>query len=118
MNQDSTRENTNIKREINRFVNRFFYSKERTTKNLSYLYFLLDDIMNFLEEEQTKIGNELLDKDFEKEFIPEKGIKLWLDSECGILIDNMTKNDYSKIAIDSSTKFEAETMIRLSDFQE
>lgn len=97
---DATRDNINLKREFNRFITRFFYSKERTVNNLAELYHLIDDLIVYLNVEQTKIGNEMLDNGFTKEYIVNKDMKIFLDEELQcILIDKMTANEKANIVI-------------------
>ncbi|NTW90716.1 MAG: hypothetical protein HGA35_02085 [Erysipelotrichaceae bacterium] len=103
---DNTRDNVNLKREFNRFINRFFYSKERTLNNLAEIYFLLDDMISYINVEQTKIGNEMLDKGFAKEYLKEKGLKLFLDEELQtILIDKMTDKEKTQLVLDSNKEY-------------
>ena len=105
MEQDATKSNTNLKREFNRFINRFFFSKERTVKNLAYLYYLIEDMLRFLENEEVKIGNELLEKGFKKEYIQDFGLKLWLDEECGILWDTMTSKEKEEVSLQQNKEY-------------
>lgn len=101
--EDATRENVTLKREFNRFISRFFYTKERTVSNLAELYFLLDDMISYINNEQTKIGNEMLDKGFTKEYFKEKGIKIFLDEGLQtILIDTITPSEATQLVLDSN----------------
>lgn len=90
-------ENIGMKREFHRFINRVFYNKERKPRELAYLYYLIDDVISFMEKEQEKIGNELLDTDFEVEYYEDKNIKIFNDSQCGILIDTITDKEKSDL---------------------
>jgi hypothetical protein len=92
---EQIKENVAIKRELNRFMNRFFYNKEKTTENLAEMYYYLDDFMNFVSKLQEDIGNELLKKeDFNSVFLEKEGIKVFLDEELGtILIDALSERD-------------------------
>lgn len=103
---DATKENVRLKKEVNQFISRFFYNRERTNDNLALMYFLLDDLLKFVEEAQVKIGNELLDNDFNIEYIQDRNIKVYLDEELQtVLIDAMTKDERTKLVLESNKKY-------------
>ncbi len=93
MTKDATKENTNLKRELSRFRNRFFSTKARTKENLALFYFLLEDFLNAVEASLAETGNELLETDFKVEYFPEYDVKVYLDEDCGVLIDTISKEE-------------------------
>lgn len=100
-------ENITVKREINKFMNRFFYSKEKNKDNLAKMYFYLDDFARYVSELQLQIGNELLAfQDFDTVFLEQENIKVFLDEElCTILIDSITAKEKQKIVTDRSKHY-------------
>ena len=88
-------ENVTVKREVNKFMNRFFYSKEKNKENLAKMYFYLDDFARYINDLQLQIGNELLTfEDFDTVFLEQENIKVFLDEElCSILIDSITAKE-------------------------
>ena len=54
--------NVGVKREFQRFMNRFFYNKEESEKNLSLMYYYLDDMIAYIEDIQATIGTKLIEK--------------------------------------------------------
>jgi len=100
-------ENVTVKREINKFMNRFFYSKEKNKDNLAKMYFYLDDFARYVNELQLQIGNELLAfQDFDTVFLEQENIKVFLDEElCTILIDSITAKEKQKIVTDRNQAY-------------
>lgn len=100
-------ENVTVKREINKFMNRFFYSKEKNKDNLAKMYFYLDDFARYVNELQLQIGNELLAfQDFDTVFLEQENIKVFLDEElCTILIDSITAKEKQKLVTDRNQAY-------------
>ena len=100
-------ENVAIKREINKFLNRFFYSREKTEQNLALMYFYFDDFARYINEQQLLIANELLAHDnFKQVFLEKEGIKVFYDEELQtILIDSITQQEKTKLTLDKNKKY-------------
>lgn len=90
---DATLSNSSMKKELHRFINKYFYTKEKTVDNLAYLYYLIDEFIAYTETQQVKIANEMLDKGFEKSYFENEDIKIFLDKDCGILVDQITNQE-------------------------
>jgi len=105
--EHTIQENVAIKREINKFLNRFFYSKEKTKENLAKMYFYLDDFIRYINEQQLLIGNELLDHDdFTTVYLEDENIKVFLDEELKtILIDSITQQEKTKLTLDRNVEY-------------
>lgn len=87
-----SQENVKLKAEVNKFVARMFYNKEHTPEVLALSYYLLDDVIKFVEQTQVKIGQEMLDNNYDEVYLQDRGIKVYLDEdlEC-ILIDSISE---------------------------
>ena len=96
---ESVTENIRIKREINRYLNRFFYNKERTTEELAQVYYYLDDFINFCNKKQEEVGNKLLEhKDFSKVYLEKDNVKVYIEDELhSICIDALSGKDKDDI---------------------
>jgi len=87
-----------VKREFQRFMNRFFYNKEESEKNLSLMYYYLDDIIAYIEDIQATIGTKLIQKNFEECYLEEVNKRVWYDNDLKvILIDAITANEKRKL---------------------
>jgi len=97
---EQLKENIAIKRELNRFLNRFFYHKEKSKENLARMYFYLDDFITYVTKLQEQTGNELLEKeDFSKVYIEEEDVKVFLDEELKtILIDKISGKEKDELS--------------------
>lgn len=93
MSEDATLSNASLKKELHRFINKYFYTKEKTVDNLAFLYYLLDEFIAYTESQQVKIANEMLEKGFEKCYFENQDIKIFLDKDCGILVDHITNQE-------------------------
>lgn len=100
-------ENVTIKREINKFLNRFFYSKEKNKENLAKMYFYLDDFIRYINEQQVNIGNELLAfDDFSTVYLEDENIKVFLDEELKtILIDSITPQEETQLVLNRNKEY-------------
>ncbi len=99
--------NINIKREVNRFVNRFFYHKEKTKEQLALMFYYVDDLIRFMEDLQIEVANELLkNEDFKEVFLEEENIKVFLDEELNsILIDSITSVEKRNLIIKRNEEY-------------
>lgn len=87
-------ESVGIKREMTRFLNRYFTSKERTKENLALIYYLLDDYLSFVEDIQVEIANELLDKKFDNVYLEEYNKKVHFEDDLNVLlIEDITEKE-------------------------
>lgn len=101
--------NVGVKREFQRFMNRFFYNKEESEKNLSLMYYYLDDMIAYIEDIQATIGTKLIEKDFEECYLEEIDKRIWFDDELRvILIDAITDNEKKKLAAKRNIEVEKE----------
>lgn len=80
------RGNVAVKREFQRFVNRFFYNKEKSEENLSTMYYYLDDIISYVEKLQAEVGTELIESDFTECFLEEEGKKVFFDESLNVIL--------------------------------
>jgi len=90
--------NVGVKREFQRFMNRFFYSRDKSVENLSLMYYYLDDMLSYVGKLQSDIGTKLMEMDFEECFLKEVDKKVYYDDELSvILIDAITKKEHDKL---------------------
>lgn len=110
MIEHAIQENIVVKRELNKFMNRFFYSKEKNKENLAKMYFYLDDFSRYINDLQIQIGNELLAfEDFDQVFLEQENIKVFLDEElCSILVDSITAKEKTNLTIERNKKYTEE----------
>ena len=96
-----------IKREMNKFLNRFFYSKEKSKENLALMYFYLDDFIRYINDLQADVGTELLQfDDFDEVFLEKEKVKVFLDEELKvILIDSITQKEKFEILMDRNKQY-------------
>lgn len=89
-------ESVTIKRELSKFMNRFFYSREKNKENLARMYFYLDDFIRYVSDLQVKVANELLATNFTEVFLEDENIKIYNDTELKtILIDSISQKEKS-----------------------
>lgn len=101
--------NVGVKREFQRFMNRFFYSRDKSVENLSRMYYYLDDIISYAEDIQATIGTQLMEQDFVECYLEDIDKKVWFDDELRvILIDAITQNEKKNLTKESNRKLEAE----------
>lgn len=101
--------NVGVKREFQRFMNRFFYNKEESEKNLSLMYYYLDDMISYIEDIQATIGTKLMEKDFDECYLEEIDKRVWFDAELRvILIDAITQNEKKKLETKRNVEAEKE----------
>ena len=101
------KENVSVKREVNRFMNRFFYHKDHTAENLAKMYYYLDDFINYLNSLQATVGTELLGiENFGSVYLKEDDVKVYLDDELQtILVDALTPQDEEFLRKDHNRKY-------------
>lgn len=94
-------ENVTIKRELSKFMNRFFYSKEKSKENLARMYYYLDDFIRYVNDLQVTVANELLAKDdFSEVYLEDENIKVYNDVELKtILIDAITQTEKNRLML-------------------
>ena len=97
-------ENTELKRSISRYLGRLFNNKDRSKESLAYAYYKMDELLSFMEREQAKLGTELLETDFKEVFLKEDGVKVFLDEDCGILIDPISKEEEMDLLLATNRK--------------
>jgi len=100
-------QNITLKREMVKFMNRFFYSKEKNKENLARVYFYLDDYIRYINNLQVSIGNQLLAiPDFEQVFLEDENVKVYNDTELKtILVDAITQTEKNRIVLDRNEAY-------------
>ena len=90
-----------------KFMNRFFYSKEKNKENLARVYFYLDDYIRYINNLQVSIGNQLLAiPDFEQVFLEDENVKVYNDTELKtILVDAITQTEKNRIVLDRNEAY-------------
>lgn len=101
------RGNVAVKREFQRFVNRFFYNKPDSVENLSTMYYYLDDILAYVGELQAEVGTKLMDQGVTECFLEEEDKRVWFDESLGvILVDAISSKE--KKTLEQQHNLEAE----------
>lgn len=99
--------NVGVKREFQRFMNRFFYSRDKSVENLSRMYYYLDDIISYVEQIQANVGTQLMEHGFEECYLEDVDKKIWFDEQLKvILIDAITQNEKKKLDKERNIKAE------------
>lgn len=99
--------NVPVKREFQRFMNRFFYSRDKSIENLSRMYYYLDDILSYVEQIQADVGTQLMEQGFEECYLEDVDKKIWFDDQLKvILIDAITQNEKKKLDKERNFKVE------------
>lgn len=99
--------NVSVKREFQRFMNRFFYSRDKSIENLSRMYYYLDDILSYVEQIQADVGTQLMEQGFEEYYLEDVDKKIWFEDQLKvILIDAITLSEKKKL--DKERNFKTE----------
>ena len=101
--------NVGVKREFQRFMNRFFYSRDKSVENLSRMYYYLDDIISYAEDIQATIGTRLMEQDFVECYLEDIDKKVCYDDQLKvILIDAISPNEKKELNKERNFKAEQE----------